>query len=387
MNHYSKVDEVRLVLSGTDYFDELKKLIDSSKETLHLHTYIFEADPTGMQIINAFKKAALRNVSVFILADAFGSNSFPGRLVKELDQTGIKFRFFSPLFSTESIYFGRRLHHKIAVADKTIALVGGLNIADKYNAAGQNAPWLDYAVLIRGKACKYLHNLCESIFNKQTLRIVGSLNGHIQELPHSNNTGLIRFRRNDWIKGKNEIYKSYIEALISAERSIVIVASYFLPGNKFRKLLADAAKRGVDITIILAGTSDISSAKMAEKYLYDFFIRNNIKIYEWKNSVLHAKAMMIDQKWSTVGSYNLNFLSHYISIELNIDIKDPGFISQFSAHIDHIIKQDCLQVNYETTLKKRSLLVRLLMWGVYNFYKLLREVSITRRRHKNEKRT
>jgi cardiolipin synthase len=381
MEKYQYADKTELVHSGKNYFELLERIISHSRETLHLQTYIFDSDKTGLKVCESLKKAAQRGVKVFVMADAFGSLAFSYHTLKELRAAGVHFRFFSPFFSRESLYFGRRLHYKVIVADKKIALAGGINIADKYNSLSEQ-PWLDYAVYIEGEVCGYLHFFCEAMFMKRNLSTLPAWE-KITEMPdHNSAHPKIRFRINDWLKWKNEIHKSYIEAVMNAQKSITIVASYFLPGKKFRKLLSDAAGRGVKISVILTGKSDVSSAKIAENYLYPFFLQNRIGLYEWSNSVMHGKAMIVDGQWVTIGSFNLNFLSHYISIELNVDIKDATFANEFSHHLDEVISQGCIPVDLGIQGKK-NYFVKMKRWLYYSFFRVLMSATVSKRKHVN----
>lgn len=383
---YHKAEEIQLVHSGSNYFEVLEQLINESKEIIHLQTYIFDSDKTGLRIIEALKNAAKRKVTIFVLADAFGSNSLSSTFIKELNSCGIHFRLFSPLFSSESVFFGRRLHHKIAVADKRVALVGGINIADKYYGINvETKAWLDYAILVRGSVCEYLHKLCEQFYERKKFSTTKEWERSVFQ-PHIGvDPMMVRFRRNDWIKGRNEIYKSYINAIADSKKSIVIVASYFLPGIRFRRLLKKAALRGVETKIILAGKSDIASVRFAESYLYEFYLRNKIQIYEWTNSVMHAKAMAVDNEWATIGSYNLNYLSHHVSIELNVDIADPHFVKSFTTHIDQIINNHCKKIILEETIKKNTWSIRWKMRLSYMFYKVLKAILVSKKKYKERK--
>ncbi|NTV47152.1 MAG: hypothetical protein HGB11_11665 [Chlorobiales bacterium] len=103
------------------------------------------------------------------------------------------------------------------------------------------------------------------------------------------------------------------------------MASYFLPGRNERKLLRNASRRGVDITIVLSAESDAPMFKRATNFLYRFILRNNIRLYEYLPSNLHAKVATVDGRWTTIGSYNLNHLSDYGSIEMNVNILDEKF--------------------------------------------------------------
>ncbi len=385
MRTYQQADEIKLIYSGRNYFEVLEQLIDESREVIHLQTYIFEYDETGRRIIAALKRAAERQVQVFVLIDAYGSYPVSRHLKEAMRQAGIRFRLFSPLLSSESIYIGRRLHHKIVVVDKRAALTGGINIANKYSGSGDLEAWLDYGVLTRGAVCEYLHLVCGEFYHRKRIPTLRRWEKQSKPTQSTDPERRVRFRRNDWIKRKNDIHKSYAEALISAEKSIVIVASYFLPGRTFRRLLREASERGVEIKILLAGKSDIASLRLAERYMYDFYLRYNIHIYEWTNSVMHGKAMIVDANWATIGSYNLNFLSHYISIELNTDTRDPAFIHNFSDHLAGVIGNCCQAVELQSA-SNISFAGRALMWITYNFYRMLMSLMMAGRKYRKRQK-
>lgn len=370
MKNYIPAESVKLVFSGANYFETLEEIIGSARKTIHLQTYIFDEDATGNRVAEALIKAASRQVEIFVLADGVGSNALSGKFVRRLQSSGIHFRFFSPVFSSENINFGRRLHHKIIVADKKIAIIGGINIADKYRGTRLHPAWLDYAVLIKGEACTYLHQLCESIYNKKPF---GKKKEEKIALLNLKGEYLIRFRRNDWIRKKNEIYHSYREAIGKAESSVIIIASYFLPGFLFRRRLKKAGKRGVEIILVLTGKSDVRFIRSAEKFLYGFLLRNGIKIYEWPNSMMHGKATIVDNHWATIGSYNINRLSHYRSIELNADIKSEKFAHSFRMHLEKVIFGECIEVTKEN-FSRAGIFSQLLSFLAYHYVRLISNI-------------
>jgi cardiolipin synthase len=386
MIKYFEAEELTLVHSGKDYFDIQEKIIGEARSLLHLQTYIFEDDPTAQRVAKALIAAANRGVKVYLLVDAIGSFPFSKELAKMLIGGGVHFRLFSPLFSSENIFVGRRLHHKIVVADKCTGLVGGINIADKYNDTGEGAPWLDYAVFTKGKVNEYLHLVCEQFyFKQQRNRVLGwerSLKGADKHA-----VSLIRYRANDWIRRKNEVHRSYVEALAKSNNSVTIVASYFLPGNRFRKLLNQAADRGVKIRLIMAGRSDLSTVRLAENYLYDFYLRNKIELFEWSNSVMHGKAMIVDDHWATIGSYNLNFLSHYASVELNAEIRDKKFIKEFSKELDKVATTLCTLVDLQKYALKNVWYRKLQLWFAFAFFRIIKNFTMLgSRRIKNKRK-
>ena len=159
--------KIELVFSGADYFSRLEKIINATKKELHIQTYIFDTDSTGLRIVEALKKAANRDVKIYLLLDGFGSNSFSSNIVKELRYYGVNVRFFSPLLSLNSFYIGRRLHQKVVVSDCNKVLIGGINIADKYHGSSFKTPWLDYAIQIESNVAKPLQQICRNFYFKK----------------------------------------------------------------------------------------------------------------------------------------------------------------------------------------------------------------------------
>lgn len=371
---YVPVDSVQLVLSGSNYFSAAADIIKSAKRCIHLHTYIYADDHSGNTIRELLIEAAARGVEIYVLADAFGSKELSGEFIASFHKAGIKFRLFSPLFSGESVILLRRLHHKILVADDKVALVGGINIADKYHGSRNTPSWLDYAVKIEGDACLYLSELCWNVYFKRRFkeqRVTSLLKGASQsELQ-------ICFRRNDWLRGKDEIHTSLRKAIYNSKKSVILIASYFLPGYLFRKAIRSASRRGVEVSILLAGLSDSSLTRYAEMHLYDFLLKNKVHIYEWPESVMHGKAMVVDQEWATVGSYNLNYLSRYGSIELNVDINSKEFAGKFGDHLRKNVLPKCKRISEENT-PTRNFWVRVRNYLAYSFFFLIRKLFISR---------
>jgi len=155
---------------------------------------------------------------------------------------------------------------------------------------------------------------------------------------------------------------------------MIIFASYFLPGRLERKLLRLASARGVDIKIVLAAESDEPFFKRATGFLYEYILRNNIKLYEYLPSNLHAKVATVDGKWCTIGSYNLNHISDYGSIEMNVDILDQPFTEKFEKHLLKIIKNDCRQVTFEEFLKRKTWFSQAAGWFSYQMIRLLMRI-------------
>ncbi|MES1217809.1 MAG: phospholipase D-like domain-containing protein, partial [Bacteroidota bacterium] len=148
---YTSINRVSLIRGGKEYFDTLVRLINTAKESIHIQSYIFDDDTTGSMIADALKKACERKVEVYVLADGYASQVMSKSFIKDLKKAGIHFRFFEPFFKSTHFYFGRRMHHKISVFDARYALVGGVNIADRYNDLQGKPAWLDFAIYAEGE--------------------------------------------------------------------------------------------------------------------------------------------------------------------------------------------------------------------------------------------
>ena len=357
---------VELVRSGEDYFLRLEMLIDRAEKEIHLQTYIFENDDTGNRIASCLKKAAQRKVKVYVLLDAYGSAALPDSFAQDLVQHGILLRFFSPLFSLNNFYIGRRMHHKIAVVDKKIALIGGINIADKYYGTGAAEPWLDYAVQLNCPAAKDLQILCSDYFFKK---------GSSKKIPpvlHSAGSALVGILQNDWLQRKTEVCDAYTNAFIHAKKEIVIVGSYFLPGSRIAKALKKACKRGIKTTVILAGISDVPLVRRATEHLYFSFLNHHMRIFEWNKSVVHGKAAVVDNKWSTIGSFNLNSLSCYGSIEMNVEVHSVNFAKILRADFEMVISQ-CSEITKGSLRQRAGIFNKL---GNWIFYQMVRTIML-----------
>lgn len=143
----------------------------------------------------------------------------------------------------------------------------------------------------------------------------------------------------------------------------------FYPGRKYRKILQNASNRGVEIKIIMTKFSDVPTVKYASDYLYGWLLRNKIKIFEYNNAMVHGKVAIVDETWSTIGSYNQNHLSAYLSIELNLDIVNTEFSKKFNNHLLEVIKNECTEVTTDSYYRDASVFAKLRRWISYQLVK------------------
>ncbi|MBI5858583.1 MAG: phospholipase [Sphingobacteriales bacterium] len=357
---YTFRNRVSLVKGGSEYFSLLKKLIENATISIHLQFYIFLEDETGKMVMDALKTASSRGVQVFLHLDGYASQRLPRHCIRDMRDAGVRVKRFEPLFRSKHFYFGRRLHHKVVVADGLYSLVGGINVCNRYNDMPGEPAWLDMALYCEGEASFALYNDCRNLWGEKERYPHISWNEvdkYCQQIP-ADEQMQVRVRRNDWVKRKNEVWRTYLEMFAKAEQQITIMCSYFLPGRLFRKKLALASKRGVKLKVILAGTSDVMMAKHAERYLYDWLLKNRIEIYEYQETVLHAKMAVCDSSWLTVGSYNVNNISAYASLELNLDVSNTALAHHSEEMLDEIVHNHCKKITRENYLSSQNILRR-----------------------------
>lgn len=366
-NGYHNRNALHLFHSGRAFFDRLVQMIDEARHSIHLQTYIYQNDSTGNEVAEHLLAAAARGVDVYVLVDGYASQSLPQSFILRMREGGVLLSFFDPLLKSKRFYFGRRMHHKVMVVDNRMAMVGASNIADRYNDLPDIPAWLNMDLYIEGESAAELGAICHRIWNKRTQRhpIPWEARPRPESFPEGH---AIRIRRNDWVTMQNQVSRSYLELFRTARTHITIVCSYFLPGTTFRRRMRQAVQRGVKIQVVVAGESDVPLAKHAERYLYRWMLRNGMELYEYQPTVLHAKLATRDGEWMTVGSYNVNDLSAYASLEINVDVRSPAFVQQTEEELQRIIREDCIRI---LPHRKHNVFMQLWEWTTYQSLRLL----------------
>jgi cardiolipin synthase len=364
--HVSGKDRFELINSGLEYFDRLNQLIESAEKTIHLQVYIFDEDETGTRVADSIIKTALRGVKVYITADGYASQGLSGLFIQKMRSAGVFFRYFNPLVKSRYFYLGRRMHHKALVVDGMRALVGGINISDNYNDTAKGSAWLDWALYVEGPTAFNLEKFCLDV---RKFEIFGLKRLTPNRIIKINQQILVRV--NDWVRGKREVTTSYLSMLLNAGVQVTIVSSYLLPGAIIRKYLQLAARRGVTVRLVMGGMSDVAIAKHAERYLYRWLLRNGIEIYEYQKNILHGKLAVCDGELVTLGSYNVNNISAYASMELNLLIHNPEFANEVELMVDNIISTDCKKITWETYQSQDTLWNKFLQRSAYDIFRIV----------------
>ena len=342
-------NRITLLQSGSEYFPALEDAINKANNIIYLETYIFEYDATGIQISEALKKAARRNVVVRLLLDGFGSQDLPQDEIQNMLNAGIQVLIFrkeiSPLTLQRSRL--RRMHRKMAVIDSSIAFVGGINIVDDLNSPEPLPPRFDFAVSIEGPlqrevflAAQHLWMIVALSRLKKNWIKYSEVSSSINQLIDDQRGALII---RDNFRHRHDIEDTYLHAIANASSEIIISNAYFLPGINFRRALSDAAKRGLRVVLLLQGKIEYHLQHYATKALYGSLLEAGIEIYEYHKSYLHAKVAVIDQHWSTVGSSNIDPFSLLLAREANVVIDNKAFAMQLKLSLENAITEDSIR--------------------------------------------
>ncbi len=330
-------NQIRLLRSGGEYFPALQAAIAQATDEIYLQTYIFQDDKTGKRIGQALMDAAMRGVSVHLMLDGFGCQNLSSAYIADLRAAGVNLLFYRPRISPWSFQKNRlrRLHSKIVVIDRTLGFVGGINIIDDNNVPNPNnvPPRIDYAVQIEGALLPRLHASVSDLW--QRIAWLNLLKTPVTKpsVMHTHPANLLAaFVRRDNVLHRHDIEAAYLEAITAASSEIIIANAYFLPGRKFRKALLDAASRGVSVTLLLQGRVEYF-LMMATHAFYSEFLSKGIAIYEYRKSFMHSKVAVIDGRWATVGSSNIDPFSLLLAREANVFVLDPAFASELRTDI------------------------------------------------------
>ena len=336
-------NQLRLLQGGAEFFPALIAAIDAARDEVHLETYIFNADPSAGAVRDALIGAARRGVQVRVLIDGVGSRELPAAWQAALEATGVSVLVYRPLVNNwrSDPHSLRRLHRKLAVIDARVAFLGGMNIIDDFEPVRLASPRLDFSVEVRGPLLVPIHR---SVRHLWRLVALTQLQGHGRNTaiePSWPTDGHVRaaFVVRDNFAHRRDIERVYLAALALARDEIVIANAYFLPGRRFRKLLKNAAARGVPVHLLVQGHTDHPFFQSAARALYRDLLAAGVNIYEYQASELHAKVAVVDGHWATVGSSNIDPFSLLLAREANIVVDDAGFARDLRQRLQQAIGQ------------------------------------------------
>jgi len=334
--HFTGNNQITLLQQGAEYFPELAAAIDRAHSEIHLETYIFEYDAIGRKIAEALMRAARRGVSVYLLLDGFGSQDLPREEIQRMLQNGIKVLIFRPefLFSKPRRHRLRRMHRKLAVIDAQTAFIGGINIIDDRHNPENLTPRFDYAVAIQGPLLAQIHQAAKHLWMvvawahfKKRWTHPSALKPSVK--PCGNQSAALVIRDN-W-RHRHDIEHAYLDAINQARNEIIIANAYFLPGRKFSNALKNAARRGVQVTMILPERNDSRIVAAASEGYFRDLLCAGVRLMLFRDGLVHAKIITVDGRMSLSGSANLDRRSFDLNYEVNLFAIDEALTAELDA--------------------------------------------------------
>ena len=348
-----KGNAIELLENGEQFFPRVFDAIRNAEREVIVETFILFDDKVGQGLHAALRSAAQRGVKVDLMIDGFGSPDLSPEFIGGLTSVGVKVRVFDPgrqVFGQRLNVF-RRMHRKIVVVDGQRAFVGGINYsADHLMDFGPKAKQ-DYAVELRGPVVTEIHR-----FVLHAIAVGGKGSGWFRrrlkaarhdELNSPVGEAEVQLVTRDNRRHTNDIERHYRAAIRTARHRIVIANAYFFPGYRLIKEMRRAARRGVDVRLILQGEPDMPIVKTAASLLYHHLLNAGVRVYEYCERPLHGKVALMDDQWSTVGSSNLDPLSLSLNLEANVIVRDRAFNQVLSERLEHLMAHSCKQIQVE----------------------------------------
>lgn len=337
-------NKVTLLFDGPATMREMMAAARDAKSSINLETYIFDRDPIGLQFADLLMEKRRQGVIVNIIADGVGTLATPKEFFERMRAAGVNVLIFNPVDPTKrpgNWQLNNRDHRKIMVVDGRIGFTGGINISETYansslfrsrkkpeSVNSDDVGWRDTHIRIEGPAVAALQYAFVDNWVRQDAGELPAADYFPRLAPAGDKVMRVLATTPD---RDSEIYKSLMVAMTEAKKSINITSAYFVPDQQIVDALIAAARRGVDVKLVLPGVSDHDLIKYAGQAFYDQLLEGGVKIYQLQVAVLHAKTAVIDGIWSTIGSANIDRRSFIHNYELNVMVLDAAFGKDMEA--------------------------------------------------------
>jgi cardiolipin synthase len=348
-------NRVTLLQNGDEFFPAMLDAIRGAKLSLNMEMYIFDDGQIATEFARALAERARAGVEVRLLVDDWGSDL--GDLEKLLVSAGVRVREYRPLRIYSIYKIGSRTHRKILTVDGKVAFCGGVGIDDRWKGDARNPrEWRETMIQVEGPVVSQL----QAIFMEDWVHTTGEvLHGERQFPPPSPAGDALAQAIASSKADSSSMAKLLLYMAIQAARErIWIENAYFVPDRQIRRGLLEAAKRGVDVKVLVPGKHiDVPIVRMASRFYYGELLDGGVEIYEYRPTMLHNKVMVVDGIWCTIGSINFVNRSMRKNAEANVAVYDR----EFARLVEEMIREDLAASERFTKEKwrKRGILARL----------------------------
>lgn len=338
--HPTVGNSVAVLDTGRQTFDSIERALRSAVSHIHLEYYIFRPDDTGRRILAILEQKAREGVEVRLLFDSVGSSFFKRRHYKNLVSAGGQVVPFLPLFSLRrpfSVNF--RTHRKIIVVDDSIGFVGGRNIGNEYRSdRSEWGEWRDVHLRLEGPSV----NRLQEVFAEDWIFATGE---DVSDLEHCftpfKRPGRARVQVLDsGPDGEPQIiHRILFEAIVSAQRSVDVVTPYFVPDVSILMALQNAAYRNVRVRVLVPGVTDSLITGWAARSYFPEVLSAGAEVHKYSPGMHHAKLVVVDDKWSYVGTANMDIRSFRLNFEVGVALYEPDIARRLASFIERDIKK------------------------------------------------
>ena len=361
MTRWVSGNSFELLENGEQFFPRVFESIAAARHEVVLETFILFEDKVGLALHAALLAAALRGVQIDLTIDGFGSSDLSPGFISALTHAGVRVHVFDPaprLWGVRTNVF-RRMHRKIVVIDGQRAFVGGINYSADHLADFGAEAKQDYSVQVEGPIVGQIHTFVRNALAAGQRSTSRDQAGHLRErladraqtlaqgwnaVPGPAGSAAAIFVTRDNRLHTTDIERHYRIAIRAARSRVVIANAYFFPGYRLLTDLRRAARRGVEVRLILQGEPDMAIVKTAANMLYHHLLSAGVQIFEYCEKPLHGKVAVADSEWSTVGSSNLDPLSLSLNLEANVIIRDRAFNQHLGDRLEQLIAHGCKQI-------------------------------------------
>ena len=331
-------NRVDLLLNGDEIFPALLAAIRGARTSIDYAQYFWADGVLAREIVEALAERSRAGVRVNVLLDGVGTLGMPGEQVDTLRRSGCHVEWFRPLARWSVRRHNNRNHRRILVADGRVGITGGSGVSDKWIGNGRRDDhWRDTDVRIEGPAVTWL----QAAFIENWRVATGELLGGAEYLPPQRAAGDVRVQvvSSSPAGGSYAAYTMVLLAFASARRSILMTNPYFVLDDRMTDALMAAARRGVRVVALTPGNIDHALVRSASRRDFGPLLQSGVQIFEYQSALLHAKTLVVDGAWSSVGSTNLDNRSFALNDELNLAMYDTGVASRLEEVFEADLRQ------------------------------------------------
>jgi cardiolipin synthase A/B len=342
----SNGNRAELLLNGDQIFPAQVEAIRSARKSLTYAQYFYEDGRPAVQIVQAISERCRAGIRARVLLDGFGSLKIPAELTQELESSGCHLAFFRPLTPWTLDNANNRNHRRVLVVDGRVGFTGGSGASSKWMGNGrQKGQWRETDIRLEGPAVNDLQGAFAENWLEATGEMLGG-EGYFAPQP-ARGSVVVQIVRSSPASGSIAMYNMYLLAITAARRSIFLTNPYFLPDDRMTQSLIEARGRGVRVALLLPGTIDNNIVRQASRAGFGRLFDAGVEIYEYRSGLLHAKTMVVDGRWATIGSANVDNRSFALNEELNVALYDGGMAARlekvFADDLAHSRRLDAAQ--------------------------------------------